>query len=421
MTASQWVETIHRLNIPAEKQYARCLRTEKVYGIDSRQAKTEYTKYAAMLTSIAVDHYRIWLKDYTDNMIALAPKIGKEAVLQNFATLELTCNEWQRDILVDQRNRVATIRTVEDSILKIQVSGFKNYISVDPISITLFDFLKSVKYAPQVDAIRSEKDKARRDAIKATLPCICPSGVFTKRSEAGLVAHSGFIQFDIDEKGNEAYFEGVEDEMDRFNLLQSIKAEIAKQPFVAYIGLSVSGRGLWGLIPVSEPTEHKAHFDSIVLFFANMGIVLDKAPSNVASLRGYSYDRAAYFNHNAEKYADKVYPVQGVVSQPRQYESRSEQSEFEKTSNLVHQITQQRIDITGNYMEWLSIALVFSSEFGEAGRDLFHSVSQFHPKYTFAGANKKFDNCMRVKAKKSIAAFYAIAKQHGVTLKRQTA
>ena len=42
-----------------------------------------------------------------------------------------------------------------------------------------------------VRAIRSEKDKEKRNQLKQTLPAICFSGKFTKRNDSSLVEHSG--------------------------------------------------------------------------------------------------------------------------------------------------------------------------------------------------------------------------------------
>jgi hypothetical protein len=57
----------------------------------------------------------------------------------------------------------------------------------------LMQFIQS-----EVAEIRATNNKEERDRIKATLPAITPSGIFTKREAVGLVHHSGFIQFDVD-------------------------------------------------------------------------------------------------------------------------------------------------------------------------------------------------------------------------------
>jgi len=179
---------------------------------------------------------------------------------------------------------------MQDSILNIDVSSFKDYeTTFDPQPVNLLLWLTSKKYAEKVNAIRNEKDKAIRDTIKATLPAITPSGLFTYRAARCLVTHSGFIQFDIDFKGNS-----------HITNYQGLKKEISKIVNVAYCGLSVSGTGFWGLIPIAYPDKHRQHFDFIFNAFKGIGLTIDREPSNVASLRGYSYDPDAYFNHRAK-------------------------------------------------------------------------------------------------------------------------
>jgi hypothetical protein len=178
---------------------------------------------------------------------------------------------------------------VLDSILNIDVSCFANYDSpANPRSVNLLQWLISAKYTRQVQAIRNIEDKEIRDKIKATLPAITPSGLFSYRSKDCLIRHSGFIQFDIDQKGNETIANYKE-----------LKKEICKIPNVAYCGLSVSGKGFWGLIPVENPERHNLYFKYIEKWFEARGLLIDSAPKSVCSLRGYSYDPEAYFNDKA--------------------------------------------------------------------------------------------------------------------------
>ena len=176
-----------------------------------------------------------------------------------------------------------------DSILNIEVSCFANYDTPDnPKLVNLLAWLKSEKYRGQVEKIRSLTDKAERDRVKATLPAITPSGVFTYRSVKDLVKHTGFIQFDIDANGNESV-----------GNFKELKAQLSKIKNVASCGLSVSGTGFWGLIPIAYPEKHNQHHKSIEAAFRAFGITIDPAPKSVASLRGYSFDADAYFNHKA--------------------------------------------------------------------------------------------------------------------------
>lgn len=184
------------------------------------------------------------------------------------------------------------------SILDIEVSCFKNYWEEKhPRNVNLLTWLTSTKYQDKVEAIRSIDDKKKRDAIKATLPAITPSGIFSYRSQSKLIQHSGLIQIDIDLTKKNLSIRNWDD----------LKFELIKIPNIAYLGASVSGRGYWGLIPIPpEPENQKRYFDALYDIFLNSwGIELDDKPKNVASLRGYSFDSKAYFNHEAKPFLIK--------------------------------------------------------------------------------------------------------------------
>jgi hypothetical protein len=188
------------------------------------------------------------------------------------------------------------------SILDIEISCFTNYSTPsDPKPVNLFTWLTSTKYKDKVDLIRSMDDKKERDAIKSTLPAITPSGLFTYRNQKNLISHSGFIQLDLDPS--------------KFNLEISnwneLKDEVSKLPQIAYLGLSASGGGFWGLIPIPpDPDNHKRYFESLYeIFLKTWGIELDDKPKNIASLRGYSYDLKGYFNHEAKTFTVLKKPV----------------------------------------------------------------------------------------------------------------
>ena len=179
------------------------------------------------------------------------------------------------------------------SILNVDVSCFANYKSPDnPRTINLLQWLISAKYQNVVQSIRTTVDKKERDRIKATLPAITPSGVFTRREASALIAHSGFICLDIDYKGNE----------DIANYA-ALKEQLCRIPNVAYCGQSVSGTGYFVLIPITEPLQHGNQFRALrKIFQKRFGIRIDDTP-DVSRLRGYSYDHEAYFNHQATSFS----------------------------------------------------------------------------------------------------------------------
>jgi hypothetical protein len=198
------------------------------------------------------------------------------------------------------------------SVLNVEVSCFKNYNTAgDPANVNLMAWLTSSKYKDKVEAIRSTEDKQTRGELKSQLPAITPSGQFSYRSQNSLLIHSGLIQIDIDNL----------DEGD----LEAIKKDLQTLDEIAYLGLSVSGRGLWGLIPMPrDPEFHRDYFEVLSQTFKELiGITLDDKPKNVASLRGYSYDPQAYFNHSAIPFINKSKPIPKSNPKPVKREGSS--------------------------------------------------------------------------------------------------
>jgi len=193
-----------------------------------------------------------------------------------------------------------------DSILNIEISCFADYDTpANPKKVNLLAWLQSDKYRKEVELIRTTKEKTDRNELKAQLPAITPSGLFTYRAEKNMIKHSGFIQFDIDEKGNEALTNYME-----------LKNHICNIPNVAYCGLSVSGKGFWGLIPIAQPEKHKLHFKALEQAFKKHKITIDPSCKDVSRLRGYSYDPDGYFNHNATLFTS-IYEDPIKINQPR--------------------------------------------------------------------------------------------------------
>ena len=197
-----------------------------------------------------------------------------------------------------------------------------------------------------------------------------------------------------------------------FNELREQISHIAS---VAYCGLSVRGKGFWGLVPIpkSTPDIHKQRFSALVKDFIEFGIVLDASGKDVCRLRIYSWDPNAYFNHSAIIYTKLFQPIQKTYNRPRFSYTR------DKVEAIISQIKENRIDITQDYKEgWLKIASALANEFGEFGRDYFHTVSMFHPKYNIQDTDRMFDECLRHNYNKiTIASFFHVVNEYGIKLK----
>jgi hypothetical protein len=295
------------------------------------------------------------------------------------------------------------------SVLNKDISLFRNYSSNEPFTFNLLRFLKCNEFAIEVERIRAIDSKAERDKLKAELPCFTPSGLFYPiRKAENLVKHSGLIQFDIDSKGNA-----------NINDWETLRNELSKIPEIAFCSLSVSGHGVWGLVPISNPEKHKEHFSALCFEFQKIGLVLDTAPQNVASLRGYSFDQQSYYNHSARTFTKiHVDNVENVKANKLSLQHTSTHfKESEKTEYLINQIVTHKIDITANYSDWLAISSAFACEFGEAGRGYFHEVSQYYTGYKPAETDRQYTACLRNSKGFGIGIFYRACSDYGIFFK----
>ncbi len=181
--------------------------------------------------------------------------------------------------------------TLEKSVLNVEVSIWPNYFTSDaPKTVNLLKWLTSTKYRHKVEQIRTLPTKSDRDALKATLPAITVSGLFSeRRAKASLTRHSGLIALDFDEKDNR-----------HITNFTDLRAQLCKVPNVAYCGLSVSGTGFFAIIRIAHPDRHEQHFDALKrLFWDRWQLRVDAACRDVSRLRGYSYDANGFFRHDA--------------------------------------------------------------------------------------------------------------------------
>ncbi|NET37019.1 MAG: hypothetical protein F6K19_34180 [Cyanothece sp. SIO1E1] len=292
------------------------------------------------------------------------------------------------------------------SVLDVEVSCFRSYADTKPKPVNLLTWLTSDKYAAQVRSLRMLNDKADRDQIKASLPAITVSGTFhPSRKEGYLLKHSGLICIDIDLKGNE--------HITNFRML---KEQLFHIENVAYAGLSASGKGFFLIIPIAYPERHKQQFASIHKDFSDLGIDIDTAPKNVASLRGYSWDPSAHLRHQARPYRKWANPEADEKKEVTPLEHLpvlSRVSTKTRVERLVQQIVEHRIDITHEEQDWFRLACAFANEFKEGGREYFHAISQFYSEYDQREADRKFDHCLRGNYNQiGIGTFFSLVQQN---------
>lgn len=291
--------------------------------------------------------------------------------------------------------------TPQAMILDSRITIYDGYSDNQGHPGTLGDFIRlCIAHKNDVYRLRDTNDVTVRRHIKSHLPAAAISGVFAPtRSVKNLQEHSGLICIDIDHVDDTA----------------TLMHTLANMDIVAYCSRSVSGHGVFGIIPLAYPDKHKQQFEALRRDFVNMDIELDKNCSDVTRLRGLSYDREAVIRLNAVPYRG-VYTEPRETYIPRRYYPTTDRT-IEHVETCVNIILKNRVDITDGYNNWLIVGFSLAS-LGECGRDYFHAVSSIYPKYNRTETDRKFDNLVRV-SNDSIASFFKICADHGVTFKNE--
>lgn len=291
--------------------------------------------------------------------------------------------------------------------INTKISLFKNYMNPKPCNeLTMEEFCGSIidsEYKNEIEAIRNEPDKKKRDNLKASLPAATISGTFSRRAKEDLVNHSGFIAIDFDAKENPTV-----------NDWAALRDTIGGFENVLFAALSVSGFGIFVIMPLAYPHRHEQQFEAIVRDYAAIGLIVDQICCDVSRLRGISSDPSGVWNPHAIPYPF-IYEPKKKMTVSNSYKNSKDDYE-----QLISKILGSGMDITNSYKNWFEIGCSIASECGEAGRNDFHQVSMSNPEYDAARCDKQFDNCLKHHYRFSKSTIFHYAKQYGIVLKTKS-
>jgi len=166
-----------------------------------------------------------------------------------------------------------------------KVSIYKDFNDLQGHTISVLGALERIRNGKSkalVEKAREAKTKKEADELKKKLPAVCFSGTFSKRKDSELIEHSGYIVLD---------FDNVEDIAQKRNELSLIS-------YITAVWISPSGKGLKALVQIEWKTQHKEHFDALMVEMPD----IDKTGRNVSRLCFESYDPELYYNPNADVY-----------------------------------------------------------------------------------------------------------------------
>ncbi|GEM_PF-1419695 len=287
------------------------------------------------------------------------------------------------------------------------VSIYKNVADTKGAQVDLFEILTTDRWRHLSDKVRAETDKGKRNKLKQQLPAFTPSGTFKVRNEEELIKHSGYMCIDIDGDDNTHITDW-----------QAVVFELGKLPQIAFAGLSVSGNGVFALIPIKFPAKHKQHFQAFQKSFAKRGLVIDPKCGNVSRLRFYSYNEHFFINKEAEPYMHLYQePATSTHKYTQVAQTNAYHADESDTEALVREIVASGINIVPDYESWFKVAAALSNV--HSGRELFHRISQMDAsKYNPKECNKMFDSIKPGKGI-TIATLFYMAKNCGIMLKRK--
>ncbi len=244
--------------------------------------------------------------------------------------------------------------------------------------------------------VRATSDKEERDKKKKSAPLVTISGSFSARKDDAIRAHSGFIAIDID---------NIDNPEDTKKLVQG-------DSYVYAAFTSISGHGLCLIVKI-DGTRHLDAFNGIASYlYHTYQLIVDQSGKNVSRARFISYDPWIHINTKAVMF--KKY-----LAKPKERKLAKVAVVKTDFDAMIAAMDRKGLNLCEDYSEWIQIAYALVSEFGEGGRDYFHTLSSHSSKYNSDDCNAQYTACLKnhseSKGKRStIATIYYHAKQNGI-------
>ena len=232
-------------------------------------------------------------------------------------------------------------------------------------------------------ANESEYRQAKAKVLSYTPSCLCQGETAKEVKEI-----NALIAVDLDAKDNE----GV--------TIEEMRKKINSLPFVMYSSISVGGRGMYALIPISESNKNdlKGVFNALNEDFIKLGLKLDSSCINVNRERYMSFDDNEYWNKQCEIYTKKISIPTQVNGHPTRVEINANkpltEKDKQKVDLMIEDIKANKIQLTKNHTDTLGLANAIANVWGEEGRELFHLIRSQRSGYDSFKTDRTFDDML---------------------------
>ncbi|MDJ1501824.1 PriCT-2 domain-containing protein [Xanthocytophaga agilis] len=308
-------------------------------------------------------------------------------------------------------------QTISNMNLEIHVTYLPNTETKLPTTAPLMKAVLSrePRHFAQRDKIRSAKTEEEQKLLKRkSTTCMVVAGQIDWAPKADgtdekvMVSFSGFGQIDIDG-------------LSQYGFTPSqVRDELAKLYFVVYAGISTRGDGVWLLINLdctdldsytSQWTAAHEFVYSLLDKAAGQKVKRDSKGKNPTDFRFVCPDEEGRFNPEAKPFGVKKENKPVYVAKPISSNSN-------RLIQLLELIADKRVDLTSKYEDWRNLGFSLAATLGESGREWFHALSQFHPKYKPAEADKQYNESLKRNGYNFTEDFlFALARNHGIILK----
>ena len=269
-----------------------------------------------------------------------------------------------------------------DFLLNTKVSIMKRH-NVLEISSLYNAIIMGKEHKKEIEAVRRIDRQAKAKVLSYTPSCVC------KGETAKEVEHvNPLIAVDIDEKDNKGLS------------IEEMRKKINSLPFVMYSSMSVGGRGMYALLPISESNKNdfKGVFKALVEDFNKIGLKLDSSCVNVNRERYMSYDDNEYWNKQCEIYTRKINIPTQVNTHPSKVGENAKttltEKDKEKVDLMIEDIKANKIQLSKNHTDTLGMANAIANIWGENGRELFHLIRSQREGYDEYKTDKTFDDML---------------------------
>lgn len=256
---------------------------------------------------------------------------------------------------------------------------------------------KHIKQIEEIRKIDKSTNHALYNEMKGNLiaytpSCVCNGDTLKKEN---VVHINNIIAIDIDEQDNPTLS------------VDNMKDIIKKLPYVRYCSLSVGGKGIYCLVPYKKEFANKDNFKEVFLSlqsdFKEMGIIIDKQCSDFTRQRYVSYDDKEYWNDKCIIYDKKTtIPTRnttlslhttakgGKAKEIKQIKEIT-QRDKNKLRMVFDDIMRNKIIVTKNHTDTLTLCNIFYNAFGYDGLSCVHTLRKQRKGYDPYKLNDTFD------------------------------